>query len=395
MTTATALEQTRVALQTRPGSLRSQIVRGVPKDAVDREGGDFSAGLIRRISVNQRGEALGHYVWLDTTFLQQTADAINDSGETGIKARFTHPDMSSDGLGTFLGRVKDARVEGDRVLADLHLAKSAHDTPDGDLAGYVMDRAGEDPESFGESIVFYHDQEAETEFLLEHGATVDGRWIDTSRFESPDEENEQNLPHARLKELRAVDTVDEPAANRQGLFHRGRRATARDAEMVLSYALGLSDECPELEQLDIDPDRIAGFVSRFCDRNHLQFSVMEPDAMADTPATTPEKKADNTPTTRDQFTAELKRFTTRFGAKGADWFAEGVDFETALERHVVVLEEKLKARDEEIELLKKEKEQLRSGEETPVDTGSSDGETRPGNGTRFGVRLASSVASAN
>ena len=103
---------------------RARLFRGTPSRGlgrggrVIRDGGDSKAGLIVAASVTTRGEAIGHGMWLDNEFLGSVAEAINSQGDQGIKSRFTHPSMSGDGLGRFLGRIKDGRVSGDQVLAD-------------------------------------------------------------------------------------------------------------------------------------------------------------------------------------------------------------------------------------------------------------------------------------
>lgn len=83
----------------------------------------------------------------------------------GTKSRFTHPGLSSDGLGKFLGRAKDPRIDQvtvnrdgksvtlAAVRADLHLAESAFKTPNGDLGSYVLDLAEEDSDAFSSSVV--------------------------------------------------------------------------------------------------------------------------------------------------------------------------------------------------------------------------------------------------
>ena len=200
---------------------RSGVVRGLRQAQVSpivRDGGEFGAGLIKGAAAITRGEALGHEMWIDRTMLEQTRDAIN-SADKGIKSRFTHPSLSGDGLGKALGRYRNAEIQGDIVYADLHVFQSAHETPDGDLADYVMGLAEEDPEAFGNSISFRPDFGAEEEFQGKH-SDEDGR------FQSPDSDNKKNLPHARLAELRAVDAVDSPAANPNGLFHRGDEIVA-------------------------------------------------------------------------------------------------------------------------------------------------------------------------
>jgi len=240
-----------------PEYFRGPIARGIAKGAVDPNGGSDNAGIIRGLAIVTRGEASGHGYWLDEEFLGQVTTAIEEA-RFGIKARFTHPGLSGDGLGKFLGRVRDARVDGDVVRGDLHFSKTAHDTPDGDLAAYVMDLAENDPHAFGTSIVFRPDEDAEKEHARQH--RKDG---------SPDPDNKENLRHARLKTLRAIDAVDSPAANPDGLFSR-KQEIAEDADALLAYSLGLTDEAPEMAELGIDPDRGAGFVKRFLDEHGLE-----------------------------------------------------------------------------------------------------------------------------
>lgn len=261
-------------LQHPPTQWRGPVALGVRADgkAVDREGGDNGAGIIRGAAVITRGEALGHGMWIDGVMLQQTHDAIRAAGKRGVKARFTHPGLSSDGLGTFLGRYKNPRLDGDVVRADIHFAKSARSTPDGDLAEYVMQLAESDPEAFGNSIVFRHDFEAEEQFELDNQHEVEetdrrGKPIKRLRFRSPDPNNVKHYPHARLKQLRAIDAVDSPAANPSGMFHA--TDVAGEADRLLSYACGLSSDKPALSCFDIDPDRISGFVAKFLDRHNL------------------------------------------------------------------------------------------------------------------------------
>ena len=95
-----------------------------------------------------------------------------------------------------MGRAKNFRRDGDVVRADLHIDPTAHKTPDGDLAGYVMTLAQSDPDAFGSSMVIYWEEE----FKKETGK--DGKALP---------------PYIRVKKLMSVDVVDDPAAN-DGLF---------------------------------------------------------------------------------------------------------------------------------------------------------------------------------
>lgn len=246
------------SLREPPRFFRAGIARGIKaKDAVIRDGGDYGAGLIKGAAVITRGPALGHDMWIDAVMLKQVVKAIN-AEPTGSKSRFAHPTMSGDGLGKVLGRYRDADMDGNIVRADLHMMESAHKTPDGDLAGYVMDLAEEDPLAFGNSIAFSPDLGAEELFRAKH-TDKDGR------FKSPDEDNASNFTHARLAELVAVDAVDEPAANPGGLFHRGHEI-ALEADAAIAYALGLTNEMPDPLAFGVHPDRVRSAVQRVLER---------------------------------------------------------------------------------------------------------------------------------
>jgi hypothetical protein len=374
-------------LTEKPRFLRAGPARGVEKDAVDRKGGIYGAGIIRKAAIVTRGEALGHGVWLDAEFLQQTAEGINASAK-GVKGRFTHPGLSSDGLGSFLGRAMDAEIDGDVVRADIHFSKTAHNTPDGDLAGYVMDRAEEDAETFGTSIVYQPDYGAEDLFEAQH-EDEDGR------FQSPDPDNGKNYPHARLAELRAADVVDDPAANPSGLFHR--QEVAHEADALVAYAVGMGPTPATCRSFDVDPDRIKSFVARFLDAHGLEIKPKKTEApMAEEKEPTPEEKpAETAPETKPAEEAkpeeeeatpaepaaekpaqqsaadpreECKRFVAAFGAeKGGQWYAEGLSFEAAQEQYV----EGLKAENEQ---LRQKLASINRGEAEPANfrTGEKD-----------------------
>ena len=130
---------------------------------VSKTGGNFNAGYIKNFAVITTGEALGHQAWVDDQFIEQVGTELAKK-KKGVVSRYTHPSQSADGLSRGLGRV-EFRSSGDgKVRGDLHFYKSAHKSPDGDLAGFLLELAAEDPESFGASIAFSRDIEAEQEF---------------------------------------------------------------------------------------------------------------------------------------------------------------------------------------------------------------------------------------
>ncbi|WP_436715815.1 hypothetical protein U8335_26680 [Roseiconus lacunae] len=335
---------------------------------VDREGGKWNAGIIRGVSLATVGEALGHYYWLDQETINQIVEHSSSKGDTGLKCRFTHPGMSSDGMGRHLGRLFDVRVDGEKAVGDLHFAESAHKTPDGDLAEYCMMLTEEDPKAAGLSIVFHHDFDAEYEFQSDHEADYEyedhrGRTIKSKRFKSPDKRNEHDYPHVRMSELRAADIVDEPAANPDGLFDRS--PLARQADEFLSYAAGLTTEKPQGSAFDIDGDRAQQFLGRWLESHDLSLVPKKVAAMAN--ENTPDTPA--TEITRESLLAEQQRYIDRFGAEdGVKWFADGKSFEDCLglfaDKQAELIESLTAERDEAIEKLAS----VQLGEDEPIET---------------------------
>ena len=181
--------------------------------AVDRE-----AGTIKGLTVIAEGPALGHGFLIDDKMLRQVRDAIN-ANRQGVKSRFGHPPKLQDGIGTFLGRVSNARLSSGRVVADLRLCKSAKSAPSGDLFAYALALAADDPSAAGMSISFEH-----------------------ADFEYDD----AGTPLARLAEIFTVDLVDEPAAAPEGLLSRRRpggshRVTAAADRNADTLAEGIRD----------------------------------------------------------------------------------------------------------------------------------------------------------
>ena len=177
---------------------RADIARGLKdgKNSVDRENEIIKgfAVVSKGITHDRRGE-------FDDAELNRIVQMGNESN-IGLKSRFGHPNMSGTALGTFLGRVKNFRKDGDVVRGDLYIDEIAHDTPDGDLANYVMSLAESDSDAFGSSMVINW----EPEF----------RYVKGDEPEK-DEEGNDLPPFIRVSKFREVDIVDDPAAN-NGMF---------------------------------------------------------------------------------------------------------------------------------------------------------------------------------
>lgn len=99
----------------------------------------------------------------------------------------------------------------------------------------------------------------------------------------------------------------------------------------------------------------------------------QPEAAPATPAAVVVPPVDPTQLARTEARAELKRYTERFGAKGAEYFSEGKDYTAALELHATELASQVTARDTEIADLKAKLSALPPrGEETPVSFSNGD-----------------------
>lgn len=248
---------------------------------------DAEKEVLHDVQITLEGEAKGHGIWLDRKFCEDVAAQGNQTGEVGLKVRYGHPAMCSDAIGTELGRAKNFRVadvertiDGQTVkcagvVADIHLLKSAHSAPQGDIAKHVLETAKEDPGQFGQSIVFtYADwkvkdadgndhsykEEVEKPFAewseSEVGKSASGK----ARYAKYDElhkawfdQSPDGKVYAVLGKLHGTDFTDSPAAT-DGVFSTG--TLAEEAEQML-------DEHPQiLEVLEKNPKSVVEFLER-------------------------------------------------------------------------------------------------------------------------------------
>ena len=216
---------------------QSEVVFSAPSGGINR-----AAGIIHGVSIARIGTAKGHDGFIDKTFLMQVVDMAATRSQ-GIKARFGHPNMCSTALGSYLGRFHNYSYSGDKVTADLHLDESARNSPNGNLFEYVLNMAESNPDMFGASLVFESDEFAVTE------TEVDGK--------------KKSQRYFRLKELRATDIVDEPAAT-DGLF---------SADTLPALATQFLDENPSLAELIFSkPESAIGFFTNYLNSNQMKFT---------------------------------------------------------------------------------------------------------------------------
>jgi len=248
----------------------------------------------------------------------------------GLKARFSHPNMSDDGLGTFLGYWKNLKIVDDSLIGDLYLSDSAFDTPKGDLGSYVLDRAEEDPDSFGVSLATKLD---ESELFDEET----GRPIEAAGI--------------RFLDVRAADVVDSPAATRGGLFDAVDFSDVRDLTPYLDWAIdrhfsqlspvAILDKCRRYLSRKFGVSLPMSEDTKTTD-NHTPAEDTKPDNFApatgsapDATPTTPDTPAPDPPQSVGQFSKEeVERFREAFGHElGATLLCDGHSFESASKFH--------------------------------------------------------------
>lgn len=177
-----------------------------------------------------RREAKGHYMWLDSEFIDQLSSALGK--DQRLKCRLGHPSMFKQDVRA-IGYFSNLRRDGENCRGDLTMLAAAKNVPGlGNVADWVMDMAEEAGDMFALSISFTRDWEAEDKLIVDN--LVKDKETGMSRFKSPDKLNVRNLPHVRLGQLLACDVVDEGAAN-DGLFSRPE---------LFAYISGASDEIP-------------------------------------------------------------------------------------------------------------------------------------------------------
>lgn len=145
---------------------------------------DQETGILQKVIVAQVGKVKSYFEQIDAITLSQI-EKLGNAKETGIKARFGHPNMCSSSFGTYIGRFKNFQVEGEKVFGDLHLDEVCKESPSGNLFGYIVKMAKNNPDMFGASIAFIPGEPAITD---------------------------DDYPATRIEELLATDLVDDPAA---------------------------------------------------------------------------------------------------------------------------------------------------------------------------------------
>jgi hypothetical protein len=237
---------------------------------------DAQAATISDVSVITVGEAKGHGMQIDA----QTLTEVKAAAETyagGLKVKTDH----YTGFNEIVGTLKNFRIDGDQLRADLFLLKNH------DATARILEMAELMPDTFGLSI----------SFTGEH------------------EESEGGTVFARCTEIYSADLVDAPAANPTGLFS----AKVDSAKKVMDekqFAEALSAALAPIN------DKLSAFEA-FMTEATTKFAALEykpEDEEApkmedgEMPESEDEEKEDMSAKLAAEL-AEIKSLVTNFGAK--------------------------------------------------------------------------------
>lgn len=197
---------------------------------IDAEKGVIYGVVLAQKGMNKNG------TYFSERFLNELKAKGDERGY--IKARFGHPTMCNNSLGSYIGRYKNFKVEDEKLFGDLYLDEIAKDTNvEGrgiTMYDYIMRMAQSNSDMFGNSIVIL------ANYVIEE-------------YEEDGEKKEAD--GHELIEWTSSDLVDDPAAT-DSLFH-----SADDLGVKITDFL---DENPQIfEILEKEPKILGDFFSRY------------------------------------------------------------------------------------------------------------------------------------
>lgn len=228
----------------RPQAITLRAALGASKLEVDAEN-----GLVKGVPIITAGTirppSMGSQFDVDAVLLQQVVDLIN-AAEHGVPSRLSHPSEGEDYIAELVGMFSNARLDGDRVLADFKAGSYAANSPHGDLRAFILGLAAEAPHACGVSL--------DGSGVYEIANTPTGRVF-------------------RCEQLSAIDWVGKPAANPTGLLSAGDSTegteTMSQKQMDFLRAQGLP--------FDATDEQIAAFIAALGDDQKAQFAALKDD----------------------------------------------------------------------------------------------------------------------
>lgn len=130
---------------------RAAVAYNTYRDEEEMECGDeeMEANDFGGVSILEIGEAKGHDLFVDELSLEKAKDIMNQA-PNGVKVKMNH----GSGLDAVVGFARNARIEGNKLVADLKLLKNSQHY------GLIKEMADEAPDQFGISLAFVNESES-------------------------------------------------------------------------------------------------------------------------------------------------------------------------------------------------------------------------------------------
>lgn len=235
-------------------------LRSRPTDGGFQSGNiDAENGIIRDVVMVQEGEAKGHDVFLEGSFISDIVKYDNKHfSKTGVKARFGHPGASSETMGTQMGafhNFRERQVGGKmQAIADLHLLDSANESPTHPgMRDWMLKMAAERPDFVMSSIVFkasYYYQKAPdgTEHVLKFSSDP----FDGEKFSN--HKPEYGNVFVKFGQHYYTDMVEAGAAT-ESLF-----SNQVNSHLFVAQADEFLQEHPNIKEfIKANPDKVTAF----------------------------------------------------------------------------------------------------------------------------------------
>lgn len=204
---------------------------------------------------------------VDMVTLQQVLKEINETS-LGVPSRMTHPECSDiDPISYLVGTASNARIEGDRVLADMNIGSFAEHSPQGNMRAYLLGIAQSVPSAIGLSIT-----------------------AKQTRFEPSDTATGRVL---RIGKLNSVDFVGDPAANPTGMLSAqlatktGKAINMNPEQIKYLQSLGLAP--------DATPEATTAFYDALSPEEKTEVDAMAQADLSQTPTEPAKPVAASTP----------------------------------------------------------------------------------------------------
>ena len=129
---------------------RSAVAYNTYRDEEEMECGDeeMEANDFGGVSILEIGEAKGHDLFVDKLSLEKAMEIMKQA-PNGVKVKMNH----GSGLDAVVGFARNARIEGNKLVADLKLLKNSQHY------GLIKEMADEAPDQFGISLAFVNESE--------------------------------------------------------------------------------------------------------------------------------------------------------------------------------------------------------------------------------------------